>query len=123
ANDAADIGLEGGDRTAVPGAPGAGEQAAVELRERQVCEREHLLRALADGPARDGAARVLLREGVQPREMPGLLRRAVLAVAVAPAHRGLGIAGIGRHPEAHQRGLVEADEGELLAARRLGADR
>src|SRR6202008_1619449 len=36
ADDAADIGLEGGDRTAVPGAPGAGEQAAVEIRQSHV---------------------------------------------------------------------------------------
>src|SRR3981081_2788669 len=76
-DDASDIRIEGGNDTSLPDALGARQEAPVQLRDRQVRATEELPRAIADGPARDRATRVFLREAVESREVAGPLSRAV----------------------------------------------
>src|SRR5450432_2609115 len=80
-DDASDVRIEGGNDTALPSALGAGQQAAIQLRDRQVRGAKQLLRAIPDDPARDRATRVFLGEGMESREVPGPLLRAILGIA------------------------------------------
>src|SRR5690349_19816949 len=75
-DDASHVGVQRGNGSALARALRAGEQAPVELGDRQVRGGKQLLRGVADAAARDRAAGIFLGEGVQPGEVPRPLLRA-----------------------------------------------